>query len=98
VSMEREDMEEERRGGEGGEEGGGLATPSSVSADSAYAVRWAQSGLLLCGTWEITSSFWCTQIGVWPPEGETHISLLESVAPDPLQEVAECPDVSVLLH
>jgi hypothetical protein len=91
VSMEREDMEEERRGGEGGEEGGGLATPSSVSADSAYAVRWAQSGLLLCGTWEITSSFWC-------PEGETHISLLESVAPDPLQEVAECPDVSVLLH
>ena len=46
--MEREDMEEERRGGDGGEEGGGLIPPSSVSADSAYAVRWAHRGLLLC--------------------------------------------------
>ena len=34
----------------------------------------------------------------WETQGETHISLLESMAPDPLQEVAECPDVGVLLH
>ena len=45
--MVRDDMEEERRGGEGGCEGGGLMPPSA-SADSAYAVRWAQRGLLLC--------------------------------------------------
>ena len=38
-STERDDMEEDRRGGEGGWEGGHTAAPSSASVDSAYAVR-----------------------------------------------------------
>lgn len=38
-STERDDMEEDRRGGDGGCEGGHTATPSSASVDSAYAVR-----------------------------------------------------------
>lgn len=55
-STERDDMEEDRRGGEGGWDGEHTATPSSASVDSAYAVRCAHRGLLLCWRGQHTQS------------------------------------------